>query len=93
MAGALRRLNGDRVNTRSSSALKDIRSSLGCALAIRRAPLVDMGLTSTTDGKLAAVLGLGFPSQRVGAADVGRLGPIVKGAADQASHSLGQPRH
>lgn len=44
-------------------------------------------------GELAAVLGLGFPTQRVGATDVGRLGPIVKDAADQASHALGRPRH
>ncbi|MHA7294291.1 IclR family transcriptional regulator [Arthrobacter sp. HLT1-21] len=42
-------------------------------------------------GDLAAVLGLGFPTQRVRVDDVGRLGPIVKAAADRASHALGQP--
>lgn len=41
-------------------------------------------------GKLAAVLGIGFPTQRVQPADVGRLGPAVAAAARAASIALGQ---
>jgi DNA-binding IclR family transcriptional regulator len=40
-------------------------------------------------GQLAAVLGLGFPTQRVGPEDVPRLGPIVAAAAKAASAALG----
>lgn len=40
-------------------------------------------------GRLAAVLGLGFPTQRVGPDDVGRLGPLVAEAARSASKALG----
>lgn len=40
-------------------------------------------------GELAAVLGLGFPLQRVGEADVERLGPAVALAALEASEALG----
>lgn len=40
-------------------------------------------------GALAAVLGLGFPTQRVTESDVERLGPIVAAAAREASHALG----
>ncbi|MBG6179322.1 hypothetical protein [Arthrobacter sp. CAN_A1] len=42
-------------------------------------------------GDLAAALKLGFPTQRIGVDDVERLGPVVKAAADRASHALGQP--
>lgn len=41
------------------------------------------------DGQLAAVLGLGFPTQRVSPADVPRLGPLVARAAREASEALG----
>lgn len=41
------------------------------------------------DGQLAAVLGVGFPTQRVSAADVPRLGPMVARAAREASAALG----
>lgn len=41
------------------------------------------------DGQLAAVLGLGFPIQRVSPNDVERLGPIVAAAAKRASAALG----
>jgi DNA-binding IclR family transcriptional regulator len=40
-------------------------------------------------GELAGVLGLGFPLQRVGEADVERLGPAVARAAREASEALG----
>jgi DNA-binding IclR family transcriptional regulator len=40
-------------------------------------------------GQLAAVLGLGFPTQRIGPADVSRLGPAVADAARAASAALG----
>jgi DNA-binding IclR family transcriptional regulator len=40
-------------------------------------------------GQLAAVLGLGFPTQRIGPADVDHLGPAVAGAARTASATLG----
>jgi len=40
-------------------------------------------------GRLAAVLGVGFPTQRVGPDDVGRLGPEVADAAKAASAALG----
>ncbi|MBT2568079.1 IclR family transcriptional regulator [Arthrobacter sp. ISL-85] len=40
-------------------------------------------------GRLAAVLGVGFPTQRVGPDDVGRLGPAVADAAREASAALG----
>ena len=40
-------------------------------------------------GQLAGVLGLGFPTQRVGPDDVGRLGPAVAEAARAASAALG----
>ena len=40
-------------------------------------------------GRLAAVLGVGFPTQRVGPDDVGRLGPAVAEAAKAASAALG----
>ena len=40
-------------------------------------------------GQLAGALGLGFPTQRVGPADVGTLGPIVAKAARSASEALG----
>jgi DNA-binding IclR family transcriptional regulator len=40
-------------------------------------------------GELAAVLGLGFPVQRVGPADVDRLGPAVARAAREASDAMG----
>jgi DNA-binding IclR family transcriptional regulator len=40
-------------------------------------------------GHLAAVLGVGFPTQRVGPDDVGRLGPAVADAARAASAALG----
>jgi DNA-binding IclR family transcriptional regulator len=42
-------------------------------------------------GELAAVLGIGFPTQRVGPDDVGRLGPAVAAAARTASIALGHP--
>jgi DNA-binding IclR family transcriptional regulator len=41
------------------------------------------------DGQLAAVLGLGFPTQRVSPAEVPRLGPLVAQAAREASEALG----
>ncbi|MCY0906182.1 IclR family transcriptional regulator [Arthrobacter sp. H14-L1] len=41
------------------------------------------------DGQLAAVLGIGFPTQRVSPEDVPRLGPIVSEAALAASAALG----
>lgn len=41
------------------------------------------------DGSLAAVLGLGFPTQRIGASDVERLGPVVTSATMRASDALG----
>ena len=41
------------------------------------------------DGQLAAVLGLGFPTQRISPDDVPRLGPIVAEAANTASAGLG----
>ena len=41
------------------------------------------------DGQLAAVLGLGFPIQRVSSDDVPRLGPIVAAAGKTASAALG----
>ncbi len=40
-------------------------------------------------GDLAVVVGLGFPTQRVTESDVGRLGPLVARAAEQASGLLG----
>jgi len=40
-------------------------------------------------GRLAGVLGLGFPTQRVGPHDVSRLGPVVAQAAAEASKALG----
>lgn len=40
-------------------------------------------------GQLAGVLGLGFPTQRVGPDDVDRLGPAVAAAAKAASATLG----
>ncbi|MDP9987542.1 IclR family transcriptional regulator [Arthrobacter sp. FW306-05-C] len=40
-------------------------------------------------GRLAAVLGVGFPTQRVSPDDVGRLGPAVADAARAASAALG----
>jgi DNA-binding IclR family transcriptional regulator len=40
-------------------------------------------------GELAAVLGVGFPTQRVGPADVERLGPAVARAAREASEAMG----
>lgn len=40
-------------------------------------------------GVLVAVLGLGFPTQRVSESDVERLGPMVAAAAHTASHALG----
>lgn len=40
-------------------------------------------------GRLAAVLGLGFPTQRIGTDDVPRLGPAVADAAREASAALG----
>ncbi|GAB3535744.1 IclR family transcriptional regulator [Arthrobacter tecti] len=40
-------------------------------------------------GTLVAVLGLGFPTQRVTMGDVDRLGPLVASAARAASHALG----
>lgn len=40
-------------------------------------------------GRLAGVLGLGFPTQRVAASDVPHLGPMVAHAASQASKVLG----
>lgn len=40
-------------------------------------------------GNLAAVLGLGFPTQRVSPADAEHLGPIVAAAAGAASQALG----
>lgn len=40
-------------------------------------------------GRLAAVLGLGFPTQRIGPNDVPRLGPAVADAARAASAALG----
>ncbi|MFF0990661.1 IclR family transcriptional regulator [Kocuria nitroreducens] len=40
-------------------------------------------------GDLAGVLGLGFPTQRVGPADVPHLGPIVRRTAARASEALG----
>ncbi|WP_269045101.1 IclR family transcriptional regulator [Paenarthrobacter sp. Z7-10] len=40
-------------------------------------------------GQLAAVLGLGFPTLRVGPDDVPRLGPAVAQAAQRASAALG----
>ena len=42
-------------------------------------------------GELAAVLGIGFPTQRVGPDDVERLGPAVAAAAQAASVALGHP--
>jgi DNA-binding IclR family transcriptional regulator len=42
-------------------------------------------------GDLVAVLGIGFPTQRVGPDDVGRLGPAVAAAARAASIALGHP--
>lgn len=42
-------------------------------------------------GELVAVLGIGFPTQRVGPADVERLGPAVAAAARAASVAVGQP--
>lgn len=41
------------------------------------------------DGQLAAVLGLGFPTQRITPKDVPRLGSIVAEAANTASAALG----
>jgi len=41
------------------------------------------------DGQLEAVLGLGFPTQRVSSADVPRLGPMVAAAGKAASAALG----
>jgi DNA-binding IclR family transcriptional regulator len=40
-------------------------------------------------GELAAVLGIGAPTQRVGPRDVGRLAPVVVAAAAAASSALG----
>jgi DNA-binding IclR family transcriptional regulator len=40
-------------------------------------------------GELAAVLGVGFPTQRIGPDDVGRLGPAVARAAHEASEAMG----
>jgi DNA-binding IclR family transcriptional regulator len=40
-------------------------------------------------GQLAGVLGLGFPTQRIGPDDAARLGPIVAHAAARASETLG----
>lgn len=42
-------------------------------------------------GELAAVLGIGFPIQRVGPEDASRLGPVVAAAARSASAALGAP--
>ncbi|GAB3037955.1 IclR family transcriptional regulator [Parafrigoribacterium mesophilum] len=42
-------------------------------------------------GDLVAVLGIGFPTQRVGPDDVERLGPAVSAAARAASVALGHP--
>jgi DNA-binding IclR family transcriptional regulator len=42
-------------------------------------------------GDLVAVLGIGFPTQRVGPDDVGRLGPAVAAAARAANIALGHP--
>lgn len=42
-------------------------------------------------GELVAVLGIGFPLQRVQAADGERLGPTIAAAARAASIALGQP--
>lgn len=42
-------------------------------------------------GELVAVLGIGFPTQRVGPNDVTRLGPIVAAAGQAASVALGHP--
>lgn len=39
--------------------------------------------------RLAGVLGLGFPTQRIGPADVDRLGPVVARSARVASSALG----
>jgi len=39
--------------------------------------------------RLAGVIGLGFPTQRLGPGDVGRLGPVVARAAQAASSALG----
>jgi DNA-binding IclR family transcriptional regulator len=40
-------------------------------------------------GKLAGVLGVGFPPQRVAESEVGRLGPAVAAAGTRASAALG----
>jgi IclR family acetate operon transcriptional repressor len=40
-------------------------------------------------GELAAVLGIGAPTQRLGPTDVGRLAPAVQAAAERASRQLG----
>lgn len=40
-------------------------------------------------GRLACAVGLGFPTQRIGAADVERLGPVVARAGLEASRALG----
>ena len=40
-------------------------------------------------GRLACAIGLGFPTQRIGPADVERLGPVVARAGLEASRALG----
>jgi len=40
-------------------------------------------------GRLACAVGLGFPTQRIGPADVERLGPVVAQAGLEASRALG----
>lgn len=40
-------------------------------------------------GRLACAVGLGFPTQRIGPADVERLGPVVARAGLEASRALG----
>jgi IclR family transcriptional regulator, acetate operon repressor len=40
-------------------------------------------------GELVAVVGIGAPTQRLGPADVGRLAPAVRAAAERASTQLG----
>lgn len=44
-------------------------------------------------GRLACAVGLGFPTQRIGAADVERLGPVVARAGLEASRALGYAGH
>ena len=47
------RHHGDHRNGPHQQRRKYIRSSLGCALAMSSAPLVDIGLTSTTEELMA----------------------------------------